>query len=113
MKNFNQGDIVLLPYPYTDLSRSKKRPVVIISKDSINRQNLIVAKITFVIRDDELSFHINQNEIDIKLRKESEVRTNELFTVHRSLIIKKITQFKKATLQKLISQIKENISVSP
>jgi mRNA interferase MazF len=113
MKNFNQGDIVLLPYPYTDLSRSKRRPVVIISKDSINRQNFIVAKITSVIRNDELSFTINQNETDIKLRKNSEVRTNELFTVHHSLIIKKITHFKKNALQRLTTQIKENISVTP
>jgi mRNA interferase MazF len=42
---YNQGDIVLLPYPYTDLSNTKQRPAVIISKDSVNKQNCIVAKI--------------------------------------------------------------------
>ncbi len=42
MAKYNQGFIVLIPYPYTDLSNTKKRPVVIISKDSINKENYIV-----------------------------------------------------------------------
>lgn len=44
--HFQQGDVVLIPYPYTDLSSVKRRPVVIISKDSINKDFFIVAKIT-------------------------------------------------------------------
>jgi mRNA interferase MazF len=47
---YNQGDIILLPYPYTDLSNTNQRPAVIISKDAVNKQNYIVAKITSVIR---------------------------------------------------------------
>ena len=31
MTNYKQGDIVLLPYPFSDLSNSKPRPAVIIS----------------------------------------------------------------------------------
>ena len=111
MAKYSQGDIVLLPYPYTDLSDTKKRPVVIISKDSINKQNFIVAKITSVIRNDKFSFAIKPIDIDIKLRRRSEVRTNEVFTVHKSLIIKKITSFKKESIRHLTDKIKENISV--
>ena len=111
MAKYPQGDIVLLPYPYTDLSDTKQRPVVIISKDSINKQNFIVAKITSVIRNDKLSFEIKPTDIDAKLRRRSEVRTNEVFTVHKSLIIKKIASFNKEVLRQLTDKIKENISV--
>lgn len=55
---YPQGVIILLPYPYTDLSNTKQRPAVIISKDLVNKQNYIVAKITSVIRRDNFSFPI-------------------------------------------------------
>jgi mRNA interferase MazF len=45
MPNYKQGDIVLLPYPYSDLSTSKPRPAVILSKESFEG-DFLVAKIT-------------------------------------------------------------------
>ncbi|MEA3397813.1 MAG: type II toxin-antitoxin system PemK/MazF family toxin [Chloroflexota bacterium] len=30
---FQRGDVVLIPFPYTDLSASKTRPVVVVSSD--------------------------------------------------------------------------------
>jgi mRNA interferase MazF len=101
---YKQGDIVLVPYPYTDLSGSKQRPVIIISKNSINNENFIVAKITSVIRNDEFSFHLY-------LKVPSEIRTNELFTIHKTLIKKKFSTIVNSELKELITSIQENISV--
>jgi mRNA interferase MazF len=110
---YRQGDIVLLPYPYTDLSQTKQRPAVIISNEAANSQNYIVAKITSVIRDDQFSFAISPSDIDRALRFESEVRTNEVFTVNQTLIIKKFASFKKESLRRLTESVKANISVAP
>ncbi len=33
----DQGDIVLIPVPFTDLSSQKRRPVIVISNDIYNR----------------------------------------------------------------------------
>lgn len=108
---YNQGDIVLLPYPYTDLSKTKQRPAVIISKSSVNHQSYIVAKITSVIRQDKFSFSITFNDIDRELKYKSEVRTNELFTVSPTIIIKKFASFKKESLRQLTECIKDHISM--
>jgi mRNA interferase MazF len=35
---FNFGDVILVPFPFTDQSGSKQRPAVIISSASYNRQ---------------------------------------------------------------------------
>jgi mRNA interferase MazF len=108
---YSQGDIILLPYPFTDLSNTKQRPAVIISKDSVNKQNFIVAKITSVIRGDRFSFPIAPIDIDRELKYDSEVRTNEVFTVSQTLIIKKFASFKKESIKRLTEDIKDNISV--
>lgn len=107
---YKQGDIIFIPFPFTDLSNKKQRPAVIVSKDSINYPNYIVAKITSVIRNDKFSFKINSFDIDRELVKESEVRINEIFTVHESIIIKKFSSFKKEPLKILLEKIKENFS---
>ena len=110
MAKFRQGDIVLIPYPYTDLSGTKKRPVVVISKTSINNENLIVAKITSVIRNDIFSVNIKPGNINNQLKYNSEVRTNEIFTVNKSLVIKRFATFYNGPLKLLINKISENFS---
>ena len=108
--DYKQGDILLIPYPYTDLSETKQRPVVVISKDAINEVNLIVAKITSVIRNDELSFAIDTDSTISPMPKASEVRTNKLFTVHNSIIRRKLNEFKPLALRILLGKIMSNIS---
>ena len=78
---------------------------------SINKQNYIVAKITSVIRGDKFSFAIAPTDIDRELKYESEVRTNEVFTVSPTIIIKKFASFKKEPLKRLTECVKDNISV--
>lgn len=57
------------------------------------------------------TFTIKDIDTETKLKYKSEVRTNEIFTVHKSLIIKKLTSFKRESLRQLTEKVKENISV--
>ena len=109
---YKQGDIVLVPFPYTDnLSVSKQRPVIILSKNSINKTSYIVAKITSVIRNDYFGLPIFKIDIDFDLPKPSEIRTNEIMTVDETLIIKKIGCMKKTGLQKVIPMLQDHLEV--
>ena len=51
---YKRGDIVLVPFPFTDLSSSKRRPALVISPDDFNTrmQDLVVAVITSQLTDD-------------------------------------------------------------
>lgn len=109
---YKQGDIILLPYPYTDLSNTKQRPAVIVSNDSANKHHFIVAKITSVIRDDKFLFSIEHTDIDRELKYVSEVRINELFTVSPSIVIKKFASFRREPLKRLTEHIKGIITVA-
>jgi mRNA interferase MazF len=37
-----QGDILLVPIPFTDLSSQKRRPVIVISNDAYNKQQTLL-----------------------------------------------------------------------
>jgi mRNA interferase MazF len=59
---YSFGDVVLVPFPFTDQSASKKRPAVIVSSDSYNkaRPDVILMAIT-----SQLSRHSRLGEVVI------------------------------------------------
>ena len=60
-----QGDIVIMPFPFTDLSDQKIRPAVVISNAKFNRlNNLLVAAIS--TKPGNLDFAISLKATDIK-----------------------------------------------
>jgi len=53
---YRRGDIVLLSFPFTDLSSSKRRPALVISPDSYNEQgqDVVLIAITSQEPDDNV-----------------------------------------------------------
>ena len=47
MTTFSKWDIVLVPFPFTDLSSTKKRPALVVSPDAYNAgEDLVLAFLT-------------------------------------------------------------------
>ena len=88
-----------------------KIPAVIISNKEANDQKYICAKITSVLRGDKNSFKIEDDYVDRKIKEPSEVRTNEVFTAHHTIIIKKFGTFKKEPFKRLIEQCCSHLSI--
>jgi mRNA interferase MazF len=46
--SFSQGDVVLVPFPFADLSATKQRPALVLSPERLNklRPDLVLAAIT-------------------------------------------------------------------
>ena len=55
--DYRQGDVVLVSFPFTDLSSSKKRPGVVISPNAFNarKQDVILAAVTSHVGTDSYS----------------------------------------------------------
>lgn len=49
---YKQGDIVLIPVPFSDLTNKKQRPVLVISSDSYNKMtdDIVVVAVTSQLR---------------------------------------------------------------
>ncbi len=101
---YKQYDIVLVPFPYSDLSGNKQRPALIISNNNLNKsEDRICVLITSVPNLD--SIKIEDKDIILKLPFESYVKPYRIFTVSNTKIIKKITSVKKEFHNKVIQKI--------
>lgn len=63
MITYRQGDIVIIPFPFTDLSQRKRRPALVISNDTVNATgDYLMAQITSRQKYDGLSIEITAND---------------------------------------------------
>jgi len=98
-----KGDIVLIPFTFTDLTGSKLRPAVILIDTSID---LTVCFITSQIKwaeatDIELSPHIANG-----IKKPSLIRVRKIATIDRKLAVGKIGTLEKAYMSDLDAKLK-------
>jgi mRNA interferase MazF len=109
MARYSQGDILYAPFPYSDFSRAKKRPLIVISKNSVNNKEYIVAKISTVPRNDHFTFKIDNSNVNFILDYPSEIRTGTIFTISEKLILEKRGCLKPEFLNDLLVKICANI----
>ena len=57
---YRQGDIVLVSFPFTDLTSSKRRPTLVLSPDPFNAagEDLVLAAVTSHITDEPNAVHL-------------------------------------------------------
>lgn len=82
------GDVVVLPFPYTDLRSRKLRPALVLSPAWYNAANedALLAYVTSVPQDSPLALPLTDDELAKgSLAKASWVRADKLFTVEQPL----------------------------
>ncbi len=110
--NYRRGDIVLVPFPFTDLSAAKQRPAAIISPNSFNthRKDVLITAITSqipkILAEDEIL--VPTNEIPVTgLLKVSIVKASKIITIHQELIRKRIGTLPPHILELVLKQIQK------
>jgi len=108
-----QGEIVLIPIPFTDLTSSKKRPVLIISNDDYNRKmdDIVVVAITSNLEDREFRVLIMNDDLsDGELKVDSMIRADKIYTLSKEIILKRFGTVKDYILEKVENQIRKLIN---
>lgn len=104
-----KGDIVLIPFPFTDLIGVKNRPALILTE---NNFELVVAFITSQVKWKE-TFDINlEPSIENGLKRTSLVRLSKLATVDKNLVIGRIGSLNKAELKSVDDNLKLLLKLS-
>lgn len=105
MERFVRGDVVVLPFPYSDLSSAKRRPALIIGV--LGGVDLLVCQITSIDRPPN-SHSIKLTSRNMKegqLSKDSWIRPERIFAADSRLIIKRVGAIDDETLQQVIAEI--------
>lgn len=108
-----QGDIVLIPIPFTDLSAQKQRPVIVISNDDYNRRNrdIVVVAMTTNPAAGPYSFTITSSEMDRgRLNRPGQVRVDKIYTLSQSIVVKTFGRVNTATLDRIRGMLQDLIT---
>lgn len=106
--NIEQRDILLIPFPYSDMSQEKKRPVLILSNREHNRYNadVICCAITSNPRQYENSIELRNGDLESgSLNMDSRIKPNKIFTLSKSNVIKKLGKVNKTKTKEVIDNL--------
>ena len=104
-----RGDIVLVSFPFTDLSSSNRRPALVVSPDSFNQgmQDVMLAAITSQGVEDSVLTIEPSDCIDGILPNTSIVKPAKLFTMHTTLVLNKICTLGSEKLSVVLTEIRQ------
>ncbi len=110
MAGFVKGDVVVLPFPFTDLSASKKRPALVLALLE-NYDDLILCMITSRNANDTSAISIDAADFESgALPRESTIRPNRLFTAESSIILRTAGRLSTAKVEEAVQEIIRIIS---
>jgi len=106
---YEQKEVVLLPFPYTDLSISKLRPALIISNKKLNNsEDRICCLITSNSPKQGMLIEKNSFERGV-LPFKSWVKPQRIFTINSKIIQKGLCKINSEFYNKILCEINEYI----
>jgi len=111
MTNYRPGDVVLIPFPFTDFSTLKQKPAVVLSSGSFNttHSDIIVAAITSHLTPDIAAeeYHLNQTEqTACGLPKASLIKLGKIVTLDQRLVRKTLGRLPDDSLVKIFDKLR-------
>lgn len=104
MERFIKGTVVVIPFPFTDLSGSKNRPALVLA--DLEGEDILLCQITSQQTKDKHSIALNKNDFNIgSLPIDSYIRPTRIFTANKNIIIKKSGQVKANIFENVVNTI--------
>ncbi len=99
-----KGDVVVLPFPFSDLSTSKKRPALVAA--NIEGDDCILCQITSTTFDKQYLIKLENSDFKQgKLNNSSSIKINKLFTANKEIIKYKIGLLNKSKMNTISDQL--------
>jgi len=99
MTSYERGDIVLVPFPFSDQTTAKKRPAVIISSD-------IMAVTSQTSKISSVGECLIEDWNNAGLLKPSAIKS-AISTIERALILKKLGRLSKSDIRSMEEALRE------
>jgi mRNA interferase MazF len=105
MGRFVKGDVVVLPFPFSDLSASKRRPALVVASLKTH-DDVILCMITSKKTGDNSAVAVTDADFEKGgLRQDSNVRPNRLFTAESSIILSTAGRLSRVKIDEVVQAI--------
>jgi mRNA interferase MazF len=107
---YSRGDIVLVSFPFTDLTFTKQRPALVISPDTFNCLNgdLILAAVTSQLSPLPHSIPLMPEDCtNGTLPKASMVKLTKVFTLSAVLVRKRLCRLSEEKLKNVLAELRD------
>lgn len=111
-----QGDILLIPIPFSDLSSQKRRPVIVISNDQYNGKtgDVVVVAMTSNPQVTDYSFSLTSSDlVRGALNRPGKVRVDKIYTLSQAIIAKTFGRVDVATLDRVRRKLEDLAATRP
>jgi mRNA interferase MazF len=108
-----QGDIALIPIPFTDLSSQRRRPVIVVSNDAYNRKtrDIVVVAMTSNPSATDYGFMITSSDlVQGTLNRPGKVRVDKIFTLSQSIVVRTFGRVNSDVLDKIRDNLQDVVS---
>lgn len=106
-----KGSVVIINFPFSDLSNTKRRPALVIADWQSN--DIILCQITSVAYKDEYAIELTDKDfISGSLMKLSFIRPNKLFTADKSIQLRNVGTISSNKLYEVITALNKVLNVS-
>ena len=110
MGSFVKGDVVVTPFPFSDLSAAKKRPALVVAV--LTGDDLVLCQITSQAVGDRSAIPLSDGDFTHGgLKQSSNIRPNRLFTADSNIVLYRAGTVTPAKLQEVIAKIIQVFSV--
>ncbi|GHU56384.1 mRNA interferase PemK [Bacteroidia bacterium] len=104
MERFIKGDVAVIPFPFSDLSTSKRRPALVLA--NLPGEDILLCQITSKSTDRHFVLSLNEEDfISGSLPTNSFIRASRIFTADKKLIIRKAGSISSDLMNKVTNRI--------
>ena len=99
-----KGDVVVVPFPFSDLTQAKRRPALVLA--ALQGDDLILCQITSQHVRDSHAIPLMESDMQAgSLRRPSNARPNRLFTADRNIILYNVGRLRDEKVTDVIEKV--------
>ncbi len=106
MARFVKGDVVVIPFPFSDLTQSKRRPALVIAP--LQGDDVILCQLTSKAIKDNYAIPVDDADLaGGSLKQPGNIRPNRVFTADTHIILYRIGTVKSEKLTEVVDVLVE------
>ena len=111
-----QGEILLIPVPFSDLSSQKRRPVVVISNNAYNDSHPDVVVVALTSNPASVDYSFTIDSLDLEkgsLRRTSRIRVDKIYTLSQSIVSGRFGKVKQVIQMRIRKNLQDLMAKRP